>query len=230
MKVICPKCGGAIRSEDVNVAADRALCRPCDELFELRDLPDGADGFVALDVPPRGVRVQDYGGSSRLTVGIRKAVVIFFIIFTAIWSGISMWAAISSLINDGFTLQLLFFLPFFLGTLALLGLITFLLFGHTEAHLQDGTLTLFTGVGSLGYRRVVDFGRVERIWMAYGSTRVNDQPVKEIFIACRDMVKPMKFGLVMNQEQRLYAYHWLRSLQRRQSRVSTGPRSIVDLL
>jgi hypothetical protein len=35
MKVLCPKCGRAVRGEDIELAANRALCKPCGEIFAL---------------------------------------------------------------------------------------------------------------------------------------------------------------------------------------------------
>ena len=47
MRVFCSKCQREIASGDVNVAADVAFCRSCNEAFELSKLVD--DGENASD-------------------------------------------------------------------------------------------------------------------------------------------------------------------------------------
>ena len=53
MKLICPKCSGAIDGEDVNVASDLAKCGPCDEVFKASELMADIDLSQGLE-PPEG--------------------------------------------------------------------------------------------------------------------------------------------------------------------------------
>ncbi len=232
MKAVCPNCGKRIAADDINVSADRALCRTCDELFALSDLADTSEAFVPLDSPPRGIRIEDFGGDPLIMVSLRQPVVIFLIVFAAIWSGGSMTGMVFTFLEQGFGLHLLFFLPFFLGTLALLTIISLLLFGRSEARISGGDLMLFTGVGPIGRRRQMPFSEVDRIWMAYGNTQVNNRPVKEIFIGRGEDQKPWKFGLMMNEQKRACVYNWLRSQKRHYSRGGgiSGPRPISQFM
>ncbi len=141
--IVCPDCGNEIPAADFNVATDLAYCRKCDvnhaysELVESPAVPE----FNRME-PPRGVVVRDDGFGLVIAHHRISLVVLFLIPFTAVWSGLSMTAMVGGFLKSGFQPQLLFFLPFFLGTLGLLTLIFWLLFGRTVLRETSGELEL----------------------------------------------------------------------------------------
>ena len=155
---VCPGCGQPISLQDVNVATDLALCRACGKTwtFSLANATKALKN-VDLNNPPKGVRVEtDYEGGTKITYKRLSPVAFFFVIFTALWGGGSMWGIYGSQIRKGqFSLfQSLFGLPFLFGTIVLCSLTAFFLFGRWEIKIRNGEGSVFVGVGPLGWRRL----------------------------------------------------------------------------
>jgi hypothetical protein len=171
MRVFCPKCQREIAPADVNVAADVAFCRPCNEAFELSKLVD--DGEEASDaapplemlVPPRGAWFEkDLDG---FTVGAttRSCVALFLVPFTCVWAGGSLGGIYGSQIAKGQfePVMCLFGIPFLLGSV-LLGAFTLMtVAGKLTVTVRRGEGVAFVGVGQFGWRKRFNPSEVRRV-------------------------------------------------------------------
>lgn len=97
--LVCPRCGGALAAEDVNVPLMVALCRGCDATVELiasaRTAPPPQ--LMELATPPRGIRVSESGGELALsrrwyTSAFQTG---FLVLWCVVWDGfLVVWYAI----------------------------------------------------------------------------------------------------------------------------------------
>jgi hypothetical protein len=171
MRVFCPKCQREIASADVNVAADVAFCRPCNEAFELSDLVD--DDEQASDaapptemlVPPRGAWFEkDLDG---FTVGAttRSCMAFFLVPFTCVWAGGSLGGIYGSQIAKGQfePVLCLFGIPFLLGSLFLCAFTLMTVAGKLTVTVRRGEGVVFVGVGPLGWRKRFNPSEVRRV-------------------------------------------------------------------
>jgi hypothetical protein len=160
MKVACPKCQREIPSGDVNVSADVAFCRACNEAFELSDLVEDEDAEddappPEMMVPPRGTWFEkDLDG---FTVGAttRSAIAFFLVPFMCVWSGGSLGGIYGSQIASGkFNLGMsLFGIPFLLGTLLFGSIALMSVCGKVTVTVRRGEGVVFTGIGPVGWRK-----------------------------------------------------------------------------
>ncbi len=208
--VQCPQCGREIVSADFNVSTDLAYCRNCDKSLKYSDLIDAGDGagFNPSSLP-RHLRIFDDGSGEVLRYRRISPLLFFFIPFTAMWSGMSMFGLFKTLMQKGFSMDSLFFLPFFLGTLALLCAILYMLFGKVELRERGGEWTIFTGVGPLGYRRRFFSGEVVSVRCEWSKVQQNHQQCREIVIRLKDG-SSRKFGVMMRDECRDYICNYLK--------------------
>ena len=173
----CPSCRAVIPLDDINVAADLALCRACGETTSFvslaQILPD-----VDLNKTPKYIRVER---SRRDVVEFiyRKrqlGLLVFFIPFTCLWGGGSMIGIYGTQIAKGqFDLkQSLFGLPFLFGTIFLLSIISFMIFGAWRFRLEKSRFEVFVGVGRIGWRRRLPIGPDSRFSIKRSTMTVND--------------------------------------------------------
>ncbi|MFM1770257.1 MAG: hypothetical protein RJA22_2786 [Verrucomicrobiota bacterium] len=230
MVATCPKCRRAIPAEDLNVATDVAVCRPCDAIHRLSALLEEGE-LTAVDVsrPPKGTWFRRQGltvvagGSLRSVTGVVG--LLFFCLF---WNGIVSvfvtMAAASTLrlmgaplpawfpeakmdtggMGWGFTLFLWAFLtPFIAIGLAVAGGVVMSLGGRTEVTLQGGDSSVFTGVGPLGRRRRFDAREVQSIRIVdetWRTSKGGTRQTREGVIQLRDGTK-VKFGSGLREER-----------------------------
>lgn len=205
-ELICPNCQSQIPLDDVNVSTDIALCRHCGRnhsyslLLGHRDLPTA----LPLD-PPRGVRMeQDYAGRTLIQYKRIPGVVLFLIPFTACWSGFSMWGIYINPLMKGEldTGNMLFGIPFLLGTIVLLFSIIVCLFSKWVIVLDRGEGMVFVGVGPIGWRRQFHYDRNSFVTLKMTSLKVNDVPQEGILIKNDD--QDFVFGSTMKDQAKRY--------------------------
>jgi len=200
-EAICPGCGHTIPLEDINVAKDLALCRSCGKTwtFSLVNATKELKN-ISPDNPPRGVRVEtDYEGATKITYKRASPIAFFFVIFTAIWGGGSMFGIYGSQLRKGhFSLsESLFGLPFLAGTIILCSLTAFFLFGRWEVKVRGRDGSVFVGVGPLGWRRQFTCGPDTRVSLEMSSFRVNNQQ-QEAIILQQGVEKIISFGAAIS--------------------------------
>jgi len=171
MRVFCPKCQREIASAAVNVAADVAFCRPCNEAFELSELVDDVEQASEaapppeMLVPPRGAWFdKDLEG---FTVGAttRSCAALFLVPFTCVWAGGSLGGIYGSQIAKGQfePLLCLFGIPFLLGSLLLCAFTLMTVAGKLTVTVRRGEGVVFVGVGPLGWRKRFNPSEVRRV-------------------------------------------------------------------
>jgi hypothetical protein len=198
----CPSCGAAIPLDDVNVSKDVALCRACGQSTAFSLISAAAEiNLQSLAQPPRGIRMDEEPGGA-LKVSYRKIspVVLFLLPFTLVWGGFSLGGIYGSQIRKGqFNLhESLFGIPFLIGTIVLLYIISFLLFGKWVITLNEGAGTVFMGVGSLGWTRRFAYDRSTVVSLRLTNTRVNNVPQKGISV--RTGGQELVFGTLIKDE------------------------------
>lgn len=205
-ETICPTCQRPIPLEDVNVSTDMALCRRCGGTFSFSMLRESGSLLGQLPAePPRHVRLEeDFLGQKKIIYKKVSPSVFFLIPFTAFWSGFSMWGLYIRPLMKGRIewFPMLFGIPFLLGTIALVGGILFGLFGKWVITLDNGTGTVFVGVGFVGRTRSFRYGRDTVVSLKNSGVSRNDVPLKGICL--KDAEGEFIFGSTLEKTSKQY--------------------------
>ncbi len=205
----CMFCQAEISLDDVNVTRDVALCRSCGKTMSF-SLISGASEITtgSLEKPPRWVRVdRSFDGITRIVYRRPSLVgLLFFIPFTAFWSGFSVWGIYGAQIKEGKLDigQALFGLPFLFGTVVLLGIILYMLFGKWIITLNRASRggSVFAGLGRLGWTRQFTYNRESIVSLEMTNIRINDVPQKGISVNTEG--KKIIFGASMTNEVKAF--------------------------
>jgi hypothetical protein len=166
MQVVCPRCRQVLGGDAINVVTDVARCARCDQVFALSALVHAlALGRVDRDTPPRGAWYQaDFNG---FVVGAttRHPIALFLVPFMCVWSGFSLGGIYGSQLMHGrFNLGMsLFGIPFVVGTLIFGSIALMAACGKVVVRVLDSEGEVFTGIGSLGWRRPFDGSQVSSV-------------------------------------------------------------------
>ena len=175
----CPHCHAAIALDDINVANDIALCRGCGKttpFSEIAGIP-GADD-IDLSRPPKGVRFDASTIRGKTVIYKKLSPAVFFLIpFTAVWSGGSMVGIYGSQIQKGeFDIGLsLFGLPFLIGSIFLVSLVAFMLFGRWRFSFNHGILEVAMELGPFSWKRRIACDKDARVSIRQSNWRKNNQ-------------------------------------------------------
>jgi hypothetical protein len=188
--------------EDVNIATDIALCRACGRTTSFSAISGtGEISLECLNNPPRSIRVEDgFNGDKTIVYHRMSPALLFLIPFTALWSGGSIYGIYWSQIRDGKfdPGQSLFGLPFAFGTLVLLAIIAYLMFGKWVVRLDRGEGSVFVGLGPLGWTRHFSYNRDTIVSFRMTSVKINDVPQKGILVRTDD--KDFVFGALLKDD------------------------------
>lgn len=202
----CRHCGAAVALADTNVATDIALCRACGKTMPFSSIAGAHElDVVDLTKPPKGVRVSNSLIGGVEVVYHRISPIVYVLIpFMLFWSGFSLWGIYGSQIAAGkFKLgDSLFGLPFLVGTIVLLAVITFLLFGAWRIAITRGNCEVFVGVGPIGRTKKIPLARDSAIALVEGTFRVNNVPQKEIAVTTGS--DRISFGAMIPIEARTF--------------------------
>lgn len=202
----CRHCGATIDLADTNVATDIALCRACGKSMPFSSIAEESElAAVDLSSPPKGVRVaSDLIRGIDITYRKLSPVLFFLIPFTALWSGISLAGIYGQQIVKGkFDPQLsLAGVPFLVGTVVLVSVIAFLLFGCRRINVGRGTCEVFMGIGPLGWRRTITLAPDTSVLLEASSVRVNNVRQRDIVVTTGD--RRIKFGAMMPEHVRVF--------------------------
>lgn len=229
----CPHCKGVIPSEDVNVANDIAFCRKCDLSQRLSDLTLGTtvDEDVDASRPPDGTWFQRdmrgvVVGATHRSLGQAFGLLLFSLFWNGIVSVFVAFAVASTLKHLGVTLPHWFpaptskgsavgvgmtiFLWLFLTPFIAVGLgmlMTFLscLAGKTELQIQGGQGVIFTGIGSLGFRKRFSTSEIQHVRIEDKRWRDSDGTShRNARIVIETNRKPINFGSMLTDERRRF--------------------------
>ena len=183
---VCPNCGKELALADVNVAQDVALCRACNyagSFLAASAVPRLTDEELAR--PPKRVTLKrEFGDALTVTCRPTRGALWFLIPFVAFWSGGSMAGIyVVPLAKGTFSWQDgLFGIPFLAGTVVLLGIVFYLMFGRTEVTLSKGRIRVFTGVFGRGRTREMECGPGTAVVIEKSNYRSNNVPQPEIVV------------------------------------------------
>lgn len=207
----------------MNVAADVAVCRECDEAFNISTLlgtepvtirnagwvTDAPDSFDIHQTPP-GISYENYGLGWRIAATTRNGAAFFLVPFMCVWSGGSLGGIYGTQIFNGkFELmQSLFGIPFLLGTLLFGSIALLSVVGRTVIRSDDmdeDAGSIFLGIGPIGWTTRFRWSEVLRV--EEGSSGNN---AKQLTLV-RDK-GDIHFGSMLSEQRRRYVLHALRQL------------------
>jgi hypothetical protein len=210
----CGSCGAGIALADVNVATDIALCRSCGKTMPFSDIapiPGAAD--VDLSRPPKGVRIEDSPIRGRSIIHRKTPLVVLFLIpFTAVWSGGSMTGIYGRQIAKGeFDPGMsLFGLPFLIGTIVLVSVILFMLFGRWRFSCNRGQLEVATEVGPISWTRRLACDKSARVSIKASAWRRNNVPQNQIHVEYQG--NSLKFGAMIPEDRKTFIAEAIRRM------------------
>lgn len=224
--LVCPRCKAEIPLADVNVATDVALCRACNQIYSLAALRDSAtlDAGVDLATPPAGAWIRDDGVRTRIGASARSlAGALGLLAISLFWNGIvSVFVLVvlaSTLTHMGVTLphwfpapkmngspmsigmtifMWIFLSPFILVGTCMLGAFVTCLVGRSEVCIEQGRGEVFTGIGSLGFRKAFDPVAVRQVRLEHKQWRDSDgdrREKRQIVLDAGD--RTIKFGSML---------------------------------
>ncbi len=203
---LCPACRSAIALEDVNVASDLALCRSCGKTSPFSMVSGVSElAQVPQDAAPKGVTVtQGITGGTEIIYRRISKIVFFLVPFMMVWSGFSLSGIYGRQIVSGrFDLsQSLFGLPFLLGTVVMLGVVLFLLFGRWRVRMSAGQGEVFAGVGPIGWTRRFPYGPQSLVSLELTNIQRNRIPQKAITV--RTGNDEIRFGTGIQEDAKRF--------------------------
>jgi hypothetical protein len=226
----CAKCGQVIPPDDINVAKDVAYCRLCNLAHKLSSLTSAIELEAGIDFanPPAGTWQQQDGlgtliGATHRSVGGALGLLAMCLFWNGIVSVFVALATASTLhlmnlpvpawfpspgpVGTGMTIFLwLFLTPFIAIGLGLIGAFFLTLAGHTQVSLDGNEASIFTGVGSIGYRRRFDPQVVTDVRIDDQRWRDSDGDYRRttcILIETAEGRK-IKFGSMLAEERRRF--------------------------
>jgi hypothetical protein len=209
----CPGCDSEISLDDVNVSADIALCRACGQTNSFAELTECAKQVDLDELKiPKHIRIEpDFGDGKSLICKKMSPAALFLIPFTAVWSGMSMWGIYGTqFIKGEFNLTMsLFGLPFLIGSIVLVSVCSFMLFGKRVVTMSSGQGVVFTGVGPLGWKRRFLYTKSLKVSVDYSAMRQNNRPVKCVVI--QGGSKELKLGWGMKEDLLEYIAAFIRN-------------------
>lgn len=209
----CLHCNTVISLDDVNVASDLALCRHCGRTMKFSEIAPMA-GAAEIDElhPPKGVRLEESVIHGQTIIYKKISPVVYFLIpFTAVWSGGSMFGIYGTQIAKGrFDLSSsLFGLPFLLGTVVLVTIILFNLFGRWQISFSGGTLAVALRLGPLAWTRRHPYDQSTRVRIHHSpDVTVNDRPQQLIFVETQG--RTLKFGSTIPEAAKVFIAELIR--------------------
>lgn len=211
MDTACPLCRSAIATDDINVATDLALCRRCGKTFSFSELVRGsAIGAVDLNAPPSGAWFEQLANGFRVGASTRSWMALFLVPFTCVWSGGSLGGIYGRQIVSGEfnPMMSLFGLPFLIGSVFLITGCAMMTAGKVEVLRRGDQLSIFTGIGMLGWTRTYtwsDFSaaREEAGRNGWNSNRQNTAIVLE-------GKQRVAFGSMLSEKRRVFLLSALR--------------------
>ena len=203
----CLKCGSPIPAEDVNVAADSALCRKCGKAFRFSDGVTRAaiSSFDPAKVPD-GVTFEPQADGLAAEVSTRSSQAWFLVPFVLIWSSLSVAMLYGTQFQHRkFDLfQSVFGLPFLFGSFLLGWQALLSAAGRVLITSNGAEGTIFQGVGALGRKWRFQWADLSSVGE---DTRTTGRggPTRSVRVsfhsgACTDF----RFGAILSAERREY--------------------------
>lgn len=205
MDVICPSCRSRIAPDDINVSTDVALCRSCGNTFRLSEII-GAIPSSSIDLhsPPSGAWYTPMADGFTAGATTRTWMALFLVPFTCIWAGGSMFGIYGTQIVKGhFSLaSSLFGVPFLIGSVFLVSWCLMNVAGQVVITRHSDQLSIFTGVGSIGWTRSCQLSDFSTVREGYGSfSGMNNRQGPAIRLEGK---RALAFGSMLSTDRRYF--------------------------
>ena len=204
--ILCPDCSTQIPDNDLNVGTDIAYCRICKKAHKFSVINESVDiADFNVNAKPKDVKIVSTDRSLIVEHHRINKIVLFLIPFMCLWSGMSMALIYVVPIMKG-KLDLfgaLFGMPFLFGTIAMLIIIIFCLFGKTKLSLTENTGEVFIGVGKIGWRRSFSLNDVVGVSIVNSKVFVNHQAKTMISIKYKSGLL-FGFGVMLTDDVKEY--------------------------
>jgi hypothetical protein len=211
MEPTCPRCSEAIAPENVNVKADVAYCRACNETFPLSQMVDRASRAPErTERPPNAsvvfASVRGEHLAASLPRGSSRALGCGMLFFTLFWNAIT-WFFVLGPPSEGEGpmryFLFLFMIPFILiGIGTLLGTI-YILFGKVSLAMNREALLVRREVLGLRFQSRYPIATITGVYMAE-SYRQNNNPVLGVGIFLSDKRTPVTFGSSLPKQEKAW--------------------------
>jgi hypothetical protein len=221
--LVCPLCRSAIAIEDINVATDIALCRRCGKTFSFSELVGASAGAVPdLTAPPDGAWFEPLADGFRTGATTRSWMAVYLVPFTCVWSGMSLGGIYGKQISSGHfdPASSLFGLPFLIGSVFLIGYCLMTTMGKVELSQRSGNLSVFTGVGPLGWTR-------NYLWSDFSLAREETRQNgfnwnRRGAVIILEGKRRAAFGTMLSEERRYFVLSVLRQKLRNSNQTQTA--------
>ncbi|MGB0521334.1 MAG: hypothetical protein ACPGJS_00170 [Flammeovirgaceae bacterium] len=215
----CPTCQSFLLSEDVNIQKDIAMCRNCNKVYSIsQELIDQStagrsevqlvqelENFDISNPPDQKTWVKQTAQGISIGASSKSSMAYFFLIFLVVFGGIS--GIVFSVFLFSGQLEgemILFFIPFFLVDLIMIGLFIFMFFGKVEVMIDRYQGEVFVGAFNWGWRSAFDVKEVEKIVEDYSNVTMNNVRKKHIVI--HTAKGPISFGSTLKDARRRFIY------------------------
>lgn len=211
MKIECPKCKHEVDTTDINVAADIAHCKKCNEVFSLSELLN-KDVIKSFDLtnPPSGSWFKRLPQGFQVGVSTKSFAAFFIIPFMVVWSGASLGGIYGSQIISGkFDPFMSFFgIPFLLGSVIFWAIGLMFIFGKVTVTVEQNNCTIFTGIGSIGWSRYCKWNEISSVYDYVSTTSRNNRSSTIVL----EGKKRVSFGSLVKSERKYFMIQALRKM------------------
>lgn len=198
--------------DDINVSTDLALCRACGKSFRFSEIVgEPSSSGPDLNSPLPGAFFEQLPDGFRVGATTRSGMAVFLVPFTCVWAGGSLSGIYGSQIVKGhFALgPSLFGLPFLMGSCVLISMCALYTMGQMTVTKSSDRLSIFAGVGGLGWTRNYSWSdfRTIRDDYAPGSFNWNRQGR----LIALEGKRRVAFGSLWTDERRYFVLHAIRA-------------------
>ena len=210
----CPRCSNLLAPDDINVAADTALCRKCGSAFSFSELLHYAREFNTVE-PPSGVSYEEAPGGFIVSATTRSWAALFFVPFV-LWFVLVLRGPFEELIREAEFNQthFLFIIPFVIGALGMLVSTLMWTIGVVKLRRDGDDGAVFIGIGPLGWTRrflwskMVSVLETDTTYFTRGGRQT--QRIVAINLAGASSPRQIRFGAMLSEERRRYLIWILR--------------------
>jgi len=210
----CSRCASLLRTDDMNVAADTALCRKCGATFRFSDIVDnGARPDFDPARPPKGATFEMRPDGFEADATTRSYQAWFLIPFTLIWSGFTLHGIYGTQYTKGqFSLpNSLLGIPFLIvtaicGTQAVMSVI-----GKVRITGRGDEGIIFQGLGFIGRTVQFRWADVESVRQELGASQRGWSVTRLIRVTFKPGGRSsFKFGTLLTDDRRSFLLSVLR--------------------
>jgi len=224
MNIACPLCRSSVALEDVNVANDIALCRRCGKTWPFSEIASGPEsGGPDLANPPAGAWFVQIADGFRVGASTRSWGALIFVPFALLWAAALLSTVFPRHIPSPGHVTVAFGVPFSIAGIALTAICAMTLAGRVELSRSGETLTVFSGVGGIGFSRRYawpDF-RIAREAFPLQASRWHQEGQSPCLVL--EGRRRITFGALWNTERRYFVLAALRKMLRESNPAPAPP-------